>query len=358
MTLSDPVLAGLVDLARARPDGDFFDALDLLGRHRRAEAWEIYWAAWSARNDKASALLQRWNALPAERRAPMLAAPEMYSLLHGAALNRQGYSLGLMESWIAAEERRAGNLTVAAAWSVRGDFDGTRERGVLLPCGTLLDCASPATTAALAEIPGDAIPWNHAQASAIEARLREAMAGLQRGSSFWFEALARFVSVIVTRNDPALDQTTSSTTRLALGRIVLRNAHRADDPWMLAEGLVHETMHILFDHAELAAPLLPDADPAATAISPWSGRALDLNTFVQACFVWCAVFGMWRAALTAGLVSNERAARALRRSGSGFAAAPSPQALLARHDGIPRSVIGAVAILCDDVLVHQRHRWR
>jgi hypothetical protein len=208
---------------------------------------------------------------------------------------------------------------------------------------------SPAATADLVEIPGVGVGVNQREAALVSERTRRASELILACGSPWGELIERFVSVLVVRHDPGLNGFSSSSTRLALRRAVLRNVHHplASDA-DVADGIVHEAVHMILDHWELAQPLvLGDANPHEPAlVSPWSGRELDTNTFVQACFVWCALFHFWVAALRQGLLGADAAIPIIRRRASGFLADPPLEARLEkRRHVLGEDVIPAVRSL-------------
>ncbi len=357
MTLPTPLLNGLLDIASNRPCRGLLDALDFLAAEQRTMLWQVWWQIQAERNPSASAHLRtRLEALNEASQHRLLTAPEAWSLIHGTTLHRQGENLNVLRGWIAAEELRAGldNAKEYPSWSALGDFDGAQDVGIRIPGEVVLDWRSPTALSRLMEIPGTAIPWEHHMAEQAVERVIEGMVLLRRCSSVWAEVVDRLVHTVVLRCDPSVAEATSSTTRNALGRIVLRNPHLAEDAGVIADALLHETIHILLDHAELAAPLLPEPEGEAAIESPWSGRRLDPNTFIQACFVWYGLFTLWLAALRQSLVPVERAMGAIVRRAAGFCAAPSPQERLALYaatvHGVAPELIEVVATMSRLVL--------
>jgi hypothetical protein len=60
----------------------------------------------------------------------------------------------------------------------------------------------------------------------------------------------------------------------------------------ISDSIVHEAIHSLIYRIELFDSFYEDNSAVlfTKAISPWSGRELNLHSFVHACFVW---FGLW-----------------------------------------------------------------
>jgi HEXXH motif-containing protein len=87
--------------------------------------------------------------------------------------------------------------------------------------------------------------------------------------------------------------TLSLSSKAMIGRTTLGNAE--SDIYSIkkiANNLVHEAIHSLIYKLELLTPLYANDEVADSvhAVSPWSGRHLQLHSFVHACFVW---FGLW-----------------------------------------------------------------
>ena len=88
----------------------------------------------------------------------------------------------------------------------------------------------------------------------------------------------------------------------------------------LLDSLYHEALHaVIYFFEELYSPLLiENYDRSVKIMSPWSGRELGLNQFVQAVLVWSALIALWsdRDIITS---STEEAASLLKRAENGFA---------------------------------------
>lgn len=112
-----------------------------------------------------------------------------------------------------------------------------------------------------------------------------------------------------------------------VGRAVITNAHAADDV-ALAEALVHESMHGLVGMSE-AIGLVLGGDKAwitdhalydgeSRTISPWTGTALDLPTYLHACFVWFGLLQLWSRTYSIELFDRDRVRNRISRAVSGF----------------------------------------
>ena len=175
---------------------------------------------------------------------------------------------------------------------------GGRESYVapVLPNGTTVDTASPRTVEDLREISGGGVPFAVDEARVALERLTAADAVLGALPSSWDTLVRSQTTVIVCRNDPSSQGFSSASTRLALGRPVFRNPHLPDATVAdIVDGWVHEAVHGLLDTLELSEPLVRRgaADDCPSVPSPWTGRALDLDTYVHAMFVWFALWHLW-----------------------------------------------------------------
>jgi hypothetical protein len=133
--------------------------------------------------------------------------------------------------------------------------------------------------------------------------------------------------LILRTEDPELGFVSRSPERY-LGRKVLQNLLRTDvDAVTLAEGLIHEATHTLLDLSDLSGRFTSQGrwvrDPAlydgvSRVISPWTGRNLDLPTYLQACFVWFGLASFWSMALMAETFDRARILTRLRAALTGF----------------------------------------
>ncbi len=334
---ADPRPATIAAFVRGDAVPGFVEGLLAHADAERHARWRAWWRAWEAKAD-AAPVRAAFHALPAAAQLRLYRAPETWSLLHGAGQGGRGYDIGLMSDWIDAERGRG--------WTALGDRRDGRLMAASILDGPVVDALSPAAWRPLNEIPGTAEPYDDAGAETAARNVALAFDLLARCSDVWAEAVLRLAATIVCRCDPRTATTTSSTTRLALGRIVLRNAHLPDaTPAVLADALLHETVHILIDHAELGQRLL--ADGGADIVSPWSERPLDANTFMHACYVWRALFAFWLRALRLGVAPEDTCIRRMTQCARGFTGVRPVESLLPRDT--PRAVRLAVAGLGDEV---------
>lgn len=318
--------------------GDADEALvETLERIREAALALLKGTWWEAAVEvdgaHAARLRQRLEALPRERRGRIETAPEFWALLCNSRSGCERKSLSLLDAWVDAEDALAQKASALSGsrWTALGDYlleaDGRVSfEAPRLPCGAVLDWQSPNALSELPEISGEFQPFTFEEARGACRRLSDAHALVSDASAHWAALMGRFLRVVLLRRDPSADAFSSATSRLAIGRPVLRNPHLpAGSPEVVADGLVHEAVHTLLDHLELTDPIVCSDAHARDALIPsnWTGRPLDLNTYVHACLVWFALSRFWMEALRAGAGERETVIRLLTSRTSGFFNGPA-----------------------------------
>lgn len=184
-----------------------------------------------------------------------------------------------------------------------------------------VDYSSPFANGSIPEIPGVSVGFDPAELQNTLARLQSAAAGIQR-VPVAAGHLQRFVRTLVIRKDPtAPARFASASSQLTIGLVVLRNPQLAiATPTEIADGLIHEMIHLLSDIIELREPFIRDTNAAATirVDSPWTGRSLDLNTYLQACYVWYGLWEFWLAAFGTDGFDEREVAVSFQRASMGF----------------------------------------
>lgn len=135
---------------------------------------------------------------------------------------------------------------------------------------------------------------------------------------------------LVLRVDDARGGFTSNSPQGFVGQAILTNAHLSMvDDVVVAEALVHESIHGFVGMSEAIGLAGHRADEQWVAnervyegysctVSPWTGKALDLPTYLHACFVWWGLLNLW-ASLAGQRVFDERRLRnRLARAARGF----------------------------------------
>ncbi|QUL38783.1 hypothetical protein [Erythrobacter sp. JK5] len=193
----------------------------------------------------------------------------------------------------------------AAIWSAKGDRsyridpagDGDWELAYSAPVldGYLpIDTRCPATQGIIPGVDSGAEPIDEATESDILALLFTAYALVESGSPLARRFLEDFARVMVARNSRADEGFHSGGARVTAGRMVMTNPLFArDKPELITDGLVHESIHCAIDHCEFVAPILTVVQTDAAIVSPWTGKLLDINTFIHASFVWYGLVHFW-----------------------------------------------------------------
>jgi hypothetical protein len=279
----------------------------------------------------AATLGEELAQLPDDALVRIVTAPQVY---YRVAHDRRGdpvLAARFLLDCVEAEHRRLDRERPLRhdVWTCLGDhlyraspsapgYDAPR-----LPQGLAVDYVSPFARGPLPEVSGTAAEIGAERASLIMAKVERAFSALDAAAPEAHAFVLRLSKVLVVRVDEGGDgHYTAASTRTAIGRPILRNPHRADvGIEEIADGVVHETIHAAIDLIELERPIV--CDTAALdhrCRSLWTGRSLDLNTYVQACFVWCGLWHLWLGALGADGFDARQVFRLMRLACRGFAA--------------------------------------
>jgi len=153
-------------------------------------------------------------------------------------------------------------------------------------------------------------------------KLRTALAVVRDTSPAAYALITASTRAIVVRKDLATaGSLVSFSTGHVPGRLGFLNLECVEvDVAATVDALVHEAIHSFLYLVEESCPLLDPRAAAATVYvtSPWSGRRLDLYSFVHACYVWFAIWRFWSLAPAAGAVPPERVDALAHRARRGF----------------------------------------
>ena len=313
-----------------------------------------------------SLLIGRFEALDEEARTAIVTSPEGFLAKTAVADGNSDRAIAYYENAIGYAEWQAGRApaTKACCWSALGDaciwFEGGRYvhwQAPRIGMGVALDFTCPATRGQLYGMPGGNI--------AISGELQTHIAGkvdaIARTMCDTAPAMQRFfrdfARVFVIRTDPAHDRFIGGSVKLTPGRVVLLNAHLdSATPEAIMDGMIHETIHSVIDHAEFVSPMIRDpAGMKVRIVSPWSGRDLDANTYLQACFVWYGLACYFvRLAMATGapgpscLFYRDQASAGFRK---GSVTAPLRQNAVALAPGLYDALDMAQAHICDAMAV-------
>jgi hypothetical protein len=265
-------------------------------------------------------------------------------------------ALEFFEGAFAVAAIEAGGQSDAAAeeiWSANGDRayrraapQGSWTLAFAAPVidGYLpVDMRSPAIKGTIPGVDCGADPISEEDQHGIFTLLGESHALIEQGAPNARQFLEDFARVIVACNCFADREFRSAGARLTAGRMVMINPLFAlDKPELITDGLLHESIHCAIDHCEFAQPILKVIRTDATIVSPWTGKLLDLNTFIHASFVWYGLVNFWtmatanRASPTAGALEMLATAR------RGFEASRPSELIAPFKDLLDLDVVRAV----------------
>jgi HEXXH motif-containing protein len=189
----------------------------------------------------------------------------------------------------------------------------------------IVDFDTPLRIAKRGEADPGLKPVAQSQRDLIRAKLDEAIEILAHHAVTALHFTGSFIYLVCIREE-AEDQASFSSVSFSCypGLAVLSNCHVPDvGAHKLADALVHEAIHgALYLFETTKHPLLTCQPPAHLRLqSPWTGRQLSLDAYVQACFVWFGLAHLWKQMMS-GTDELEEAATFLRKALNGFRLAP------------------------------------
>lgn len=181
--------------------------------------------------------------------------------------------------------------------------------------------------------------------------------GCTPASAFVTRAMRR----LVLRIDATRDGFASNSPQGLVGQAVLTNAHLPlVDDVVVAEALVHESTHGFVGMSE-AVGLAGDRpqerwlrddffyDGHSCTVSPWTGKALDLPTYLHACFVWWGLLHLWAALAGSGLFEERRVRSRLLKAARGFQAGALVREILPYRDHLNTQLVKAFEEMAGEV---------
>jgi hypothetical protein len=173
--------------------------------------------------------------------------------------------------------------------------------------------------------PGLKLVVQSSQRDSIQANLHEAIEILAHHVVTALHFTGSFIYLVCIREEVAEQAAFSSVSFSCYpGLAVLSNCHMPDvGAPKLADALVHEAIHgALYLFETTKHPLLTRQPPAHLLLqSPWTGRQLSLDSYVQACFVWFGLANLWQQMVSSADEPGE-AATLLKKALGGFRLAP------------------------------------
>ena len=149
--------------------------------------------------------------------------------------------------------------------------------------------------------------------------LRAAVAGIGAVSSGTRAFVTTFNRVVIVQPNPDGGKRFSSgSTRRFIGRSTLGNPDTVS-PAEIASALIHEGIHSLLYMQSISDEWVSAGiDPALRVTSPWTHVALEIEPFLQACFVWYGLLHFWSLASATGVFSDEDVNTWIERCAAGF----------------------------------------
>ncbi|MFI9502822.1 hypothetical protein [Nocardia sp. NPDC052566] len=161
----------------------------------------------------------------------------------------------------------------------------------------------------------------------VAERIDRVFTGIATRSAAPVHYLPMVVRELWLRADRVRTGFLSNSPRGFVGRAVLTNPDLGIvDDVIVAEAVIHEATHGLLGMSEAVGLVagtpwlrraMPD-DGRCRVVSPWTGRGLDLPTYLHACFVWWGLLHLWAGLLGTGLFDECRVRGRLRRAAAGF----------------------------------------
>ena len=292
-------------------------------------------------------LARRLGELPTDGFLRILVAPEsIHRLLWPGLHEPQGVAL-FFERAVEAERARSGlDFDLAApTWTALGDArvgGGAEVAALKLEDFPAVVLGDPATRHPLAapggrdearssasaegddQLVGDALALVASRLTDVRRRLAEP------DPAVWAFTRDFSVTLVLRRGSGERAGFRSSSPERFVGRSILWNPHLPEvSAADLAEALVHEAIHTVLDMADA---LLSRGVPAGTrwvtdpglydgasrTVSPWTGRPLDVPTYVHGFLVWFGLLCFWSKALIGKSFDAATARQRMIRAGAPF----------------------------------------
>ena len=345
--LISPTIAEMPDLLQWQPGSEatfnqvFASFLDLVGRTLGYALSDLQ------RDDPALSgqLMARVGQTPTPELLRVLLAPDMTFLVLWRQADRVAHLVKFLDQSLTLEAVRAGRATWsgAEAWTALGDTQVLAD-GTVIPGSTIsgfvpLDLDSPNVRRVMVMAEAPAVPEGDAALDGLyleplfpEERLsvledvESAWGAIQSTSDVVARFVAKFVQVLVLQRNSAEDDAFSSSSYgRYIGRVVIGNP-QTGNTLRLAEAIVHEAIHALlymqvqsYPWGSVDGPYTDDI----TVKSPWTGAALPVSSFLQACFVWYGLTNFYCMAVgEKSFADQERVNSRLARVVSGFVGDP------------------------------------
>lgn len=322
---------------------------------------------------RSETLKQQIRELPDSSLMRILTAPQTFYVVTHLFKEDEDLCAQILSDALDAEAFRLGDSRALthSVWSILGDHyyamsdpdDGAESqeewrwqpdrtyRAPRLSIGMPVDAYSPNARGELPDVPGTDVDFQPDEVGDAVEKLSDTIEAMRVASPETLKTVSRFSRALVIRKDQGPERKFfPSSTRMCIGRPVFRNPHLPGvRPSDLAEALIHESIHAIIDTTELRKSLLLAKDFQVPEMqSPWTGRILDTNTYIQACFIWYGLWSFWLKAITTNAFPHNDVLYQLRQSSKGFAAQDVVAPLADR--GVRDEVMDALRHVQSDVL--------
>ena len=174
----------------------------------------------------------------------------------------------------------------------------------------------------LAKLYGPYVEFTADEMRLILSKTDQAVKGIAQASPPTFTFIQLFTQVIVARKNGARPvQSISRSFSQFIGATVIENPqNETTDAELLAEALIHESIHHMLFGLEIRRPFVSDDSATETfrIVSPWTGNKLKLRQYLHACLVWYGIWSFWVLCETSSGFSKEQVSRSIARISAGF----------------------------------------
>jgi hypothetical protein len=172
----------------------------------------------------------------------------------------------------------------------------------------------------------DLCPVSNRDLPVVREKVDRALRCLEIGCSVPRSFFGAFTFRFAVRSEPQRPRSISSCSfgkYPGLTLLINVQQDRIDSP-MLIDAVVHEAIHAaIYVIESLGEPLVSEPFPPEVKVqSPWSGNALYIDQFAQACFVWWGLANLWRRFFSDDETISKRANELLAVASAGFAHDP------------------------------------
>lgn len=187
----------------------------------------------------------------------------------------------------------------------------------------IVDFDTPLQIAKRGEADPGLKPVAQSQRDLIRAKLHEATEILAHHVVTALHFMDSFIYLVCIREEVEERASFSSVSFSCYPGLAVLSNCQGVGAHKLADALVHEAIHsALYLFETTKHPLLTCQPPAHLRLqSPWTGRQLSLDSYVQACFVWFGLAHLWKQMMS-GTDELGEVTTFLRKALSGFRLAP------------------------------------